>query len=86
MSPLASIGKALDLFDAAYLSRLLQKFEKDGLVQRDAIASGCAGEFLMQLSAKGSKQFAAANARQVARTTGMLGRRSRRRGARLRWR
>lgn len=66
----SDIGKQLDL-DAAYLSRMLQKFEKDGLLTRtpsklDARAS------LLGLSAKGRKQFAAANERQIAQTTGML--------------
>jgi DNA-binding MarR family transcriptional regulator/N-acetylglutamate synthase-like GNAT family acetyltransferase len=68
----SDIGKALDL-DAAYLSRLLQKFERDGLVARTRSAEDARVSFL-SLSAKGRKQFEAANARQVAQTTSMLGR------------
>lgn len=66
------LGKALDL-DAAYLSRLLAKFETDGLVTRTRSKADARVSFL-GLSAKGRKQFAAADARQVAQTTGMLGR------------
>jgi DNA-binding MarR family transcriptional regulator/N-acetylglutamate synthase-like GNAT family acetyltransferase len=68
----SDIGKALDL-DAAYLSRLLQKFEKDGLVARTRSPADARVSLLM-LSAKGRKQFSAANARQVEQTTSMLGR------------
>src|SRR5690348_538193 len=68
----SDVGKALDL-DAAYLSRLLQKFEKDGLVARTRSAADARVSFL-SLSAKGRRQFEAANARQVAQTTAMLGR------------
>jgi DNA-binding MarR family transcriptional regulator/GNAT superfamily N-acetyltransferase len=68
----SDIGKALDL-DAAYLSRLLQKFERDGLVARTRSAEDARVSFL-SLSAKGKKQFEAANARQIAQTTSMLGR------------
>jgi DNA-binding MarR family transcriptional regulator/GNAT superfamily N-acetyltransferase len=68
----SDVGKALDL-DAAYLSRLLQKFEKDGLVARKRSAADARVSFL-SLSAKGRRQFEAANARQVAQTTAMLGR------------
>jgi len=66
----SDIGKALDL-DAAYLSRMLQKFETDGLVTRVRSKADGRVSFLA-LSAKGKKQFAAANERQVAQTTGML--------------
>lgn len=66
----SDVGKALDL-DAAYLSRMLQKFEKDGLVTRTrSEADGRVS--LLGLSAKGKKQFTAANERQIAQTTGML--------------
>jgi DNA-binding MarR family transcriptional regulator/N-acetylglutamate synthase-like GNAT family acetyltransferase len=68
----SDIGKALDL-DAAYLSRMLQKFEKDGLVARTRSKTDARVSFLT-LSAKGRKQFAAANERQVANTTAMLSR------------
>ncbi len=66
----SDVGKALDL-DAAYLSRMLQKFEKDGLLTRARSKADARVSFLT-LSAKGRKQFAAANERQVAQTTGML--------------
>jgi DNA-binding MarR family transcriptional regulator/N-acetylglutamate synthase-like GNAT family acetyltransferase len=68
----SDIGKALDL-DAAYLSRLLQKFDKDGLITRKRSAADARVSFL-SLSARGKKQFEAANARQIAQTTSMLGR------------
>lgn len=68
----SDVGRALDL-DAAYLSRMLQKFEKDGLVSRTRSKADARVSFL-GLSAKGRRQFAAANARQVAQTTGMLSR------------
>lgn len=66
----SDMGKALDL-DAAYLSRMLQKFERDGLVTRSRSRADARVSFL-GLSAKGRKQFAAANERQVQQTTGML--------------
>ena len=66
----SDVGKTLDL-DAAYLSRMLQKFEKDGLLTRVRSKVDARMAFL-KLSAKGRKQFAAANERQVAQTTGML--------------
>lgn len=66
----SDVGKALDI-DAAYLSRMLQKFEKDGLVTRKRSKTDARVSFLA-LSAKGRKQFTAADARQVAQTTGML--------------
>ncbi|MFT3723839.1 MAG: helix-turn-helix domain-containing GNAT family N-acetyltransferase [Hyphomonadaceae bacterium] len=66
----SDVGKALDL-DAAYLSRMLQKFEQDGLMMRARSETDARVSFL-SLSAKGKKQFAAANERQVAQTTGML--------------
>ena len=68
----SEIGKGLDL-DAAYLSRLLQRFQKDGLITRARSKSDARVSFL-ELSAKGRKQFAAANERQAASTTAMLGR------------
>ncbi|HEX5007896.1 MAG TPA: bifunctional helix-turn-helix transcriptional regulator/GNAT family N-acetyltransferase, partial [Hyphomonadaceae bacterium] len=64
------IGKSLDL-DAAYLSRVLQKFEKDGLIARTRSETDGRVSYLT-LSAKGRKQFSAANERQVAQTTAML--------------
>jgi DNA-binding MarR family transcriptional regulator/GNAT superfamily N-acetyltransferase len=64
------VGKALDL-DAAYLSRMLKGFEKDGLLTRVRSKADARVSFLA-LTAKGNRQFAAANERQVAQTTGML--------------
>lgn len=66
----SNVGKTLGL-DAAYLSRMLQKFERDGLVTRVRSEADARVSYL-DLSAKGRKQFAAANERQVAQTTGML--------------
>ncbi|MDP3493284.1 MAG: helix-turn-helix domain-containing GNAT family N-acetyltransferase [Hyphomonadaceae bacterium] len=66
----SDICKALDL-DAAYLSRMLQAFEKDGLVTKARSKADARVSFL-GLSAKGKKQFAAANERQLQQTTGML--------------
>jgi DNA-binding MarR family transcriptional regulator/GNAT superfamily N-acetyltransferase len=66
----SDLGKVLDL-DAAYLSRLLQKFEKDGLISRTRSEADGRVSYLA-LSPKGRKQFSAANERQVAQTTAML--------------
>ena len=66
----AAIGKALDL-DAAYLSRLLQTFEKAGLITRTRSKWDARVSYL-RLSAKGRRQFTAANERQLASTTAML--------------
>jgi DNA-binding MarR family transcriptional regulator/GNAT superfamily N-acetyltransferase len=68
----SDVGQALDL-DAAYVSRLLQKFEKDGLITRTRSEADGRVSYLA-LSAKGKKQFSAANERQVAQTTAMLAR------------
>jgi len=68
----SDVGNVLDL-DAAYLSRLLQKFERDGLLARTRSAEDARVSYL-SLSPKGRKQFEAANARQIAQTTSMLGR------------
>lgn len=66
----SDIARALD-FDAAYVSRMLARFEADGLVTRKRSAADGRVSFLA-LSAKGRKQFAAANERQLAHTTDML--------------
>ena len=68
----SDIAKALD-FDAAYLSRMLARFEKDGLVTRTRSDADGRVSYL-GLSAKGRKRFEAANARQLEHTTGMLAR------------
>ena len=66
------IAKALDL-DAAYLSRMLRTFETGGLVTRTQSETDGRVNHL-GLTAKGRRQFAAANERQLASTTAMLGR------------
>lgn len=66
----SDMGKSLDL-DPAYLSRMLRIFEKDGLVTRTRSKVDARVSYL-GLSAKGRKQFAAANERQLASTTAML--------------
>jgi DNA-binding MarR family transcriptional regulator/GNAT superfamily N-acetyltransferase len=66
----SDVARALD-YDPAYLSRVLQKFEKDGLIARRRSEADGRVSFLT-LSAKGRKQFTAANERQLAHTTGML--------------
>ena len=66
------IAKALDL-DAAYLSRMLRTFETGGLVTRTQSETDGRVNHL-GLTAKGRRQFAAANERQLTSTTAMLGR------------
>jgi len=68
----SDIAKALD-FDAAYLSRMLARFEKDGLVTRTRSDADGRVSYL-GLSTKGRTRFAAANARQLEQTTTMLAR------------
>src|SRR5262245_18443192 len=66
----SDLVKVLDL-DAAYLSRLLQKFEEDGLISRTRSEADGRASYLA-LSPKGRKQFSSANERQVAQMTAML--------------
>lgn len=68
----SDIGKALE-FDAAYVSRMLARFERDGLVTRVRSKADGRASFL-GLSDKGRRVFEAANARQLANTTDMLAR------------
>lgn len=68
----SDIAKTLD-FDAAYLSRMLARFEKDGLVTRTRSDADGRVSYL-GLSTKGRTRFAAANARQLEQTTTMLAR------------
>jgi DNA-binding MarR family transcriptional regulator/GNAT superfamily N-acetyltransferase len=71
-SPTASaISRTLDL-DAGYLSRLLRKFEKRGLIRRNRSASD-ARQSRLALSARGRKTFAPLNRRQQRNTATMLG-------------
>ena len=66
----SDIAKALE-FDAAYLSRMLARFVRDGLVTRKrSDADGRVSH--LGLSARGRKRFEAANARQLEQTTAML--------------
>lgn len=68
----SDIGKALDL-DAAYLSRLLGKFEKDGLISR-ARSEEDGRQSHLKLTARGRVAFGAADKRQVRNTNAMLSR------------
>ena len=52
----SDIGRALDL-DAGYLSRVLRKFEKRGLIARETSAAD-ARQSLLTLTARGRKTFA----------------------------
>jgi DNA-binding MarR family transcriptional regulator/GNAT superfamily N-acetyltransferase len=66
------IGQRLDL-DAGYLSRLLQKFEAQGLVSRTQ-SKVDARQSHLSLTAKGRAAFGAGDQRQIAKVSGMLGR------------
>lgn len=68
----SDIGKALDL-DAAYLSRLLSGFEKDGLISRSRSKEDGRQSHL-KLTTKGRAAFGAADKRQAGNTAAMLGR------------
>jgi DNA-binding MarR family transcriptional regulator/GNAT superfamily N-acetyltransferase len=71
--PTASdVGRALDL-DAGYLSRVLRRFEKSGLVERTASAEDARRSHLA-LSMRGKKAFAPLEARSQHETGAMLGR------------
>jgi DNA-binding MarR family transcriptional regulator/GNAT superfamily N-acetyltransferase len=68
----SGIGKSLDL-DAAYLSRLLSGFEKDGFISRARSKTDARQSFL-KLTARGRAAFGAADKQQAANTSAMLGR------------
>lgn len=68
----SDIGKALDL-DAAYLSRLLGNFEKEGLISR-VRSKDDARQSHLKMTAKGKAAFLAADKRQADKTAAMLGR------------
>jgi DNA-binding MarR family transcriptional regulator/GNAT superfamily N-acetyltransferase len=72
-APTASdIAKALDL-DAAYLSRLLSKFENQGLISR-VRSKDDARQSHLRLTAKGKAAFEPADRRQAGIVRDMLGR------------
>jgi DNA-binding MarR family transcriptional regulator/GNAT superfamily N-acetyltransferase len=66
------IAQALDL-DAGYLSRLLQKFERDGLIVRTQSKED-ARQSQLALTPKGRAAFSAGDERQIAKVRDMLGR------------
>jgi DNA-binding MarR family transcriptional regulator/GNAT superfamily N-acetyltransferase len=72
-SPTASdVGRALDL-DAGYLSRVLRKFEKSGLIERTASARD-ARQSHLALTAQGKRAYAPLEARSQRSTGDMLAR------------
>src|SRR5689334_3217860 len=72
-APTASdIAQKLDL-DAGYLSRMLNKFESQGLISRMRSKSD-ARQSHLRLTAKGRAAFGPADQRQVAKVSSMLGR------------
>jgi DNA-binding MarR family transcriptional regulator/GNAT superfamily N-acetyltransferase len=71
--PTASdVGRALDL-DAGYLSRVLRRFEKSGLIERTASASD-ARQSHLALTAQGKRAYAPLEARSQRSTDEMLAR------------
>jgi DNA-binding MarR family transcriptional regulator/ribosomal protein S18 acetylase RimI-like enzyme len=68
----SDIGRALDL-DAGYLSRLLRKFEKHGLIRR-TVSANDARQSHLNLTARGRKDFAPLDRRSQDDIGGMLGR------------
>src|SRR5580692_7991260 len=71
--PTASdVGRALDL-DAGYLSRVLRKFEKSGLIERTASARD-ARQSHLTLTAQGKRAYAPLEARSQRSTGEMLSR------------
>jgi DNA-binding MarR family transcriptional regulator/GNAT superfamily N-acetyltransferase len=72
-SPTASdVGRALDL-DAGYLSRVLRKFEKSGLIERTASARD-ARQSHLALTTQGKRAYAPLEARSQRGTGEMLSR------------
>jgi DNA-binding MarR family transcriptional regulator/GNAT superfamily N-acetyltransferase len=70
--PTASdVGRALGL-DAGYLSRVLRRFEKSGLIERTAAAHDARRSYLA-LSMRGKRAFAPLEARSQREVSGMLG-------------
>jgi DNA-binding MarR family transcriptional regulator/GNAT superfamily N-acetyltransferase len=71
--PTASeIGQGLEL-DAGYLSRLLRKFEAQGLISRTQSKTD-ARQSHLKLTAKGKAKFGPADQRQIGKVSSMLGR------------
>src|SRR5690242_5773843 len=71
--PTASdIAQKLDL-DAGYLSRMLQKFEGQGLISRTPSKTD-ARQSHLKMTAKGRAAFGPADERQIAKVSTMLGR------------
>jgi DNA-binding MarR family transcriptional regulator/GNAT superfamily N-acetyltransferase len=68
----SAIGRALDL-DAGYLSRVLRKFEKRGLIARKTSAKD-ARQSHLALTARGRRSFAPFEKRSQASVGAMLGR------------
>ena len=68
----SDVARALDL-DAAYLSRLLAKLEKERLIVRTASARD-GRQYELALTTKGRAAFNRADMRQAAQTAGMLAR------------
>ena len=66
----SDIGRALDL-DAGYLSRVIRKFEKSGLVSRTASKTD-ARQSHLALTAKGRKTYAPAEQRSQSDVAAML--------------
>ncbi|HLH94238.1 MAG TPA: bifunctional helix-turn-helix transcriptional regulator/GNAT family N-acetyltransferase [Xanthobacteraceae bacterium] len=65
------VGRALGL-DAAYLSRLLRKFEKSGLITRSAVPQD-ARQSHLTLTARGKKTMRALNTKSQRDVSDMLG-------------
>ena len=66
-----AIAQALDL-DAGYLSRMLARLERDGMVSR-ARSPSDGRSVTFSLTGEGSSFFAGLNARTIARLEGMIG-------------
>jgi DNA-binding MarR family transcriptional regulator/GNAT superfamily N-acetyltransferase len=66
----SELGEILDL-DAGYLSRMLARFVRQGLVQRQ-VAKDDGRRSLLSLTAKGRAAFAALNARSLQSVGGLL--------------
>jgi DNA-binding MarR family transcriptional regulator/N-acetylglutamate synthase-like GNAT family acetyltransferase len=70
--PTAAVLAADLRLDRGYLSRILQKFENDGLVRREKSADD-ARQSLLSLTAKGRRTFVSLNTRQHDEVDALLG-------------